>query len=632
MKIPSLQYLYQHASKACLRFPLTMLSALVAVSCSIYLIELNDAIVNKLPFINLILTSSIGIPLYFCVRIFSEKLHLSLKPMLALQVLATTLLVLVYYSLPHAESTHNTSLPYIKYGIYNAICHLLVSFIPYLFNRELNGFWNYNKLLFIRFLTSILYSGFIYVGLILALSALHLLFDIKIHSELYGDLWVLCALLFNTWFFIAGIPENFDALDTNYEYPKGLKIFAQYILLPLLALYLIILYAYGSKIIFLWDWPKGIVSYLIICVSVLGIFAFLLLYPYGNEKGNAWIKKAYKGYYLLLLPLLVLLFIAIYLRLMDYGITINRYVIIALGVWLSIVGVYTMIGKSNIKFIPTSLAIIMLFTSFGPWGMFSVSEKNQVARLEKILVEAQLLKQQKINRESIYTLDKWHNLISKNSFSNESVLNDSLHNEVKSILEYLDHHHGFASIQPWFSQDVHGLITELEKYPENKYRYNEAEIYMNALGLNYEDKDVDEKTFGFTIHEDAENAKYVKSFDYMISFNHYLYHGRTQEEASLIKTFKIDSIKYELELQNDSTITLVNNQKTIASINIHNFIESLINKYGDTKNYKVPVHELEYKNNNSTFKIVFTSIQLEHKNNKNNITEISGDLLLKIEK
>ena len=47
---------------------------------------------------------------------------------------------------------------------------------------------------------------------------------------------------------------------------------------------------------------------------------------------------------------------------------------------------------------------------------------------------------------------------------------------------------------------MHGLKTELEKYPENKYRYSKAEIYMNVLGLNYEDKDVDEKTFGFTIH------------------------------------------------------------------------------------------------------------------------------------
>ena len=43
-------------------------------------------------------------------------------------------------------------------------------------------------------------------------------------------------------------PKSLTNLDNNYEYPAGLKIFSQYILLPLLMLYLLILYGYGIKI------------------------------------------------------------------------------------------------------------------------------------------------------------------------------------------------------------------------------------------------------------------------------------------------------------------------------------------------------------------------------------------------
>ncbi|MFN4932199.1 MAG: DUF4153 domain-containing protein, partial [Bacteroidota bacterium] len=314
MKLPSINYLIQNAKDSFKRFPLTIISSLIAVIFGIYLIENGKDITNIFPYINIMLCMSIGIPLYFCVTIISNKKGFDKKSNLIINLFATLILVIIYFTLPNSESTHNTSLPYIKYTLYNITCHLLVSFIPFAFSKQLNAFWHYNKILFIRIWTSILYSGFIYVGLIIALTSLHLLFDIKIHEQLYFEIWVVTMCFFNTWFFVGGIPTDFDQLDNIYEYPKGLKTFSQYVLLPLLGLYLIILYTYGTKILILWDWPRGIVSYLIICVSVLGILAFLLLHPYGNQKENLWIKKASKGYYFMLFPLLIILFIAIFMR------------------------------------------------------------------------------------------------------------------------------------------------------------------------------------------------------------------------------------------------------------------------------------------------------------------------------
>ena len=351
MKLPSIQYLQEKAVTALKRFPLSIVSATIGVVCAIYLIEHEHYQGNLFPIINLMLCAALGIPLFFCVTVFSEKLNFSFKIKTLLSLIATLILVGIYFSLPNSDESFNTTLPYIRYAIYNITIHLLVAFAPFILKKEINGFWQYNKVLFIRFLTSVLYSGFLYVGIVLALVSLNLLFDVKIRDQFYFEFWVIIAGLFNTWFFTAGMPKSLTNLDNNYEYPAGLKIFSQYILLPLLMLYLLILYGYGIKIFAVWDWPKGIVSYLIVCVAILGILNFLLIYPYSKQKENKWIASFSRAYYFILLPLIIMLFIAINMRIGDYGITINRYIILLLGCWLTLVAIYFAIGKTNIKFI-----------------------------------------------------------------------------------------------------------------------------------------------------------------------------------------------------------------------------------------------------------------------------------------
>lgn len=483
MKLPSLSYLYTNAKYSLKRFPLTIISSIIAVAIGIYLVEIEPGATAIFPFIHALLAFALGIPVFFILGVLSENdKHPSISKRWILNGLGAAFLLLIYFGFPGNEITNNTYVPYIRYAIFNLIAHLVVSYIPYLKSRKLNGFWNYNKILFLRFLEAILYSTFLYLGLILALTSLDLLFNIDLHNELYFELFILIFGVFNTWFFVAGIPENLYNLEGITTYPKGLKIFTQYVLLPLLVLYLIILYVYGAKILIEQNCPKGIVSYLISGVATLGIFTLLLIYPYGKSKENVWIQKFTLIYYFLLIPLIVLLFYAIFIRLADYGITINRYIIVLLGIWLSIVSIYFILRKENIKFIPISLAIILALMSFGPWGMFSISEKSQVKRLEKILTQAQLLKNSKIESEVEWSLDS--NLLFKSEDKNRSntVLNDSLNNEVYSILNYLEHNHGMKAIQPWFNQNLDSLY----KVSIDSNRYlSEAKIYMATIGLEY---------------------------------------------------------------------------------------------------------------------------------------------------
>lgn len=628
MKLPSINYLLISAKNSLIRFPLTILCSLIAVILAIYLTEYGKYDSEMLPYINVMLCASIGIPLFFCTTIISNKNRFTSKTIAYINILALCILIGVYFTLPSSKSTHNTSLPYIKYAIYNITCHLLVSFIPFAYNKQLNGFWHYNKVLFIRILASILYTGFIYIGLAIALTSLKLLFDIDIHTELYFEIWIVLIGVFNTWFFVSGIPKDFDSLEQIYEYPKGLKTFSQFVLIPLLGLYLLILYTYGTKILLLWDWPKGIVSYLIICVSILGILTFLLLHPYGNQDGNGWIKKSSKGYYLMLFPLLVILFIAIFMRVGDYGITINRYVILFLGVWLSVVCLYTALGKVNIKFIPTSLACLLIIVSFGPWGLYSYSEKSQVNRLKNILQKAGILENNKVKNEIYWLKDSLPNLCSNIPLKNESKLNDSLVSEVKSILEYLDGHHGFSSIKEWYQQDLDSIINLQNPEKENYYNYSEAELYMKTLGLKYENfyEENIEPPLVFN-SANTGGVKKVTGYDYFITFEKY-----TSEENKTIFSFNADSIEYKLDYVNKPKVKLLLKTKGETIIfEIEYLANKLKREFGSDSDSLIPISkmQLNYSNANFDYKIEFHSIELDKQKTNLKLTNISGDIFIK---
>ncbi len=629
MKIIALNYLVTNAISSLKRFPLVLISSIIAVCFSIYFIENSGNIDNNLFYINAILSASLGIPLFFSIGIIASKFNLNLKWNIALNCLGVLILALLYYSFPLDSTYQNISQPYIRYAIFNICIHLFVSFVPYFNNKQHNGFWNYNKVLFLRFLLSFLYSIFLYLGIVLAIVSLNLLFNIDIHEKLYFELFIGIFGIFNTWFFISGIPTDLEKLEDLKEYPKGLKIFSQFVLLPLLILYLIILYAYASKIIFQWNWPKGLVSYLIIIVAVLGILNLLLIFPYGKLEGNNWIRKFSRAYYFILSPLVIMLFLAILMRTGDYGLTINRYLIITLGVWLSMVCIYFMIGKSNIKFIPISLCIITIAISFGPWSVFKVSERSQVNRLRNLLIENKIIVNDKIVNEPQWKFDKKYILSGNNLDLNENKTSDSLHNEIKSIIDYLDDHHGFQSIENWYSQPIDSIVSIALNKKNELNNFSEPEIYMNSLGLKYEFKYKNNNNDYTNINFVSANSHvdYIEGYERMISFNI----ATRYEKSNLL--FLIDEKEYELkfEMDHNSPILFIQQNK-IDRIEVKPLFNSLLKSYDrSNSSWDVAKDSMQVSGNINEFKylIQFDNIGFYGKKGKEQLIDLNGKMFLK---
>jgi hypothetical protein len=403
--------------------------------------------------------------------------------------------------------------------------HLFVAIAPWLGRGEINGFWHFNKSMFLRLLTAYLFTIVLYGGLAIALMAVENLFELYVPGERYGQLWVLLTGMFMTWFFLAGVPDDLDALDAMDEYPKGLKIFSQYVLFPLVAVYLLILVAYSGKILVEWSWPYGWVSRLILGFSGAGIFSLLLLHPIRNHSENRWILMASRWFYIALAPLLVMYFLAVLRRLSDYGLTEARYLGIVIGIWLAVMTLYFLISREkNIKIVPLSLCILAFLISVGPWGAFAVSENSQVSRLQSLMEKNALLADGKAHAA-------------------EAPVPAEDVREISAALQYLHEMHGYGEIQSWFAETLRQ--DSLDMHSE----WKDPSDVAGMIGIDYVSGRFTQPGGILTFTASLDDAMIVTGYDGM-------FHDRSFAFESTDRTVTSGEASYSLNSSLD-TLTFI---------------------------------------------------------------------------
>jgi len=419
MKLPSLEALARDARATLLRFPFVLIIAAIGTVDAIS--EPDDP--------RIILTCLLGIPLLFSIAVLGERRGWSRLAQSLGSAVGIALLVGYYLTLPSGRLSEPVVIHFLVLALG---LHFLVAFAPFVVSNQLIGFWQYNRRLFLRMLAGLLYTGVLYLGLALALFAVDKLLGIVIRDNVYGDLALILFGMFNTWFFLGGVPRDFAALEDDASYPGGLKIFTQYVLLPLVVVYLVILYLYSARILLEWNWPEGWVSTLILSFAVVGILSSLLLYPVRNREGNTWIARFYAWFYYALLPLTVLLVLAIMRRISEYGVTEERYYVLTLAFWLAGIAVYMLITRGrDIRMIPVSLAVLSFLSAFGPWGALQVSVDSQIGQLREIL-----------EAEGAVVGDRFTG-VQPSDTSNSS-------QRIRSVVHYLDEHRELSSVAGWF--------------------------------------------------------------------------------------------------------------------------------------------------------------------------------------
>ncbi|MEB0263771.1 DUF4153 domain-containing protein, partial [Mucilaginibacter sp. 10I4] len=554
--------------------------------------------------LRIIMIANLGLLLSLCTTLYTESKEITGAKKSGLRIAAFAFSILLIFMINPGE--HQAD--YIRFFLFSLSFHLMVAFAAFTSRDHIQGFWQFNKTLFLRFLTSVLYSVVLFLGLAAAISSMNFLFNFKFEWDTFAILWSCIVGMFSTIFFLAGVPADTKALDTDFSYPKGLKVFTQYVLIPLATVYVAILLAYEIKILVQWQLPKGLVSNLILGYAVFGVLSLLLVYPIREQAENKWLKTYARSFYFLLIPLLGLLFTAAGTRLFRYGITEMRYFLILLAFWLLFITIYFLVSKKqNIKLIPISLSILTLLSIYGPQSAFQVSMYSQ----RRVLVE--VFKKNNAFRDDKFTaIDSTK--ISKRDGS-----------KAVATLDYLISKHDLTSLQPYFNQDLSKVADSLSKNIRTLNNGSRSDVYLSdyelrerkltwakkRLGLNAFDgywndgeEPVITKYESIIYRTESDDTYTINGYDYMIDM-------AAVNSADTANT-KLDGMAIEkTSLGYDKFTLKINNQ--IFTFNVKPSIDSLNNKKlnkgyppilkGEPNNYLIPANKLFFTQENNMFKV-----------------------------
>ena len=249
MKLPSIEVLVTAARLTLQRFPAVMFAAILAGVAGVISVDSP----NQEFWFKLMGTASLAIPFFLAVDLFAERKALGMGPRLGGWLVGTALLA------GYMVAWYNWSDPlaYARWMQSAVAFHLMVAIAPFIGVNELQGFWRFNWTLLLRAVAATLYAHVLYAGVAIALLALDNLFGLDVAGDTYARLWLAIIFVFATWFFLNGVPQKFAELNERSDYPTGLKVFAQYMLLPIVVAYLVILTLYLAKVVITQVWPSG---------------------------------------------------------------------------------------------------------------------------------------------------------------------------------------------------------------------------------------------------------------------------------------------------------------------------------------------------------------------------------------
>jgi hypothetical protein len=445
LKLPSINFLSSAFLKALQRFPLSIIAAIVGTIVLIGTVEDSFLEENEHELlIRIFAGAMLALPLCTGVTAWAESRKVSLPLQLFVQVIAVGISVFFYFYLDlHTINFEYVRLP--RYIIALTIAHLWVSFSPYIKNESVEDFWEYNKQLFGNFITGAAYTLILFAGIAVAHLAVNELFNLELSSRNYARLFLVLAGIFNTSYFLFHFPKDYQFDRSESAYNASFFNLCKYILVPIVGLYFLILYAYSTKIGITWSLPHGWVSSLVIGFAAAGIFTWLISFLLPDQIEEKSIINHYrKWFWLVLFPMIGLLFVAIGKRIMDYGVTEERFFVAHIGAWLLLCCIFFVIVKSNdLKFIPMSLAAFMLVGIVGPFSAFESSKRSQIKILEQILTKDGMLEGGKA-KDGKCTEPK----------------------KAISALRFLESRNALESIQPWFAikfDSMSSLFTDSDK-------------------------------------------------------------------------------------------------------------------------------------------------------------------------
>lgn len=390
MKLEILKSKLQTLVKTIKIYPMVLLAILIATIFSImeiWKIEFN--VLNGTLIVDLIISS-----LYFAMSYMIVKLIITDKNIeitngqkaVVYAIVSVIVGLLCYFLIIKVDKSLYLKNQITQMGLFFAL--FIGMFVAGHFNTEID-YADYAVKIILAIIESLIYCVTIFVGIVAILYTTKELFKLNFNlSNLIVTCAVVIFFLLNATIILSKFPLKYCEENLKIKWLTPFKFLFTRIIAPLFLIYGSILLLYIIKVVVLKAIPNNIITNLILWYGLLSVVVLFV----SKTVEDKFIKIYDKVQPLILLILSGMMFYSIGIRISYYGITEGRYMVVIGGVFIVISMIYYLFfNKKTYITIPTTLLILTLISSVGPVSAYNISKIDQKNRLEKILIEENLL-------------------------------------------------------------------------------------------------------------------------------------------------------------------------------------------------------------------------------------------------
>ena len=421
------------------------------------------------------------------------------------------------------------------------------------------------------FLGSLRLGVLFVIALIIIANTFNFLFGINLQTFFtllgFNVVWGTAIYIFFTTLMV-----NPHTITPNIK-PSS-KSYLTWLLYGFTAIIFATLNLFVLKIVITQTLPKGQVAWMVMGFSFFAFLSYLSLLPQ-KEK----IKKYNTIIWGTLFVQSLVLLGSIAVRLFEYGVTENRYMLVAYGLWLFAISLYFLWNRVNAKifWLFASLSLVVLLSQVGPINGYSISRYSQQHRFMTIL----------------------------ESYKKEEVLKkDSTYHDLYSIFRYLKRTHGEESV--------------LEMFPNTKIKnVNSLDVFLKSLGMKFDKEALPKQYTPKHYRKMREEVLHISNYDYLL--------------LDISKPYGSEENKHNID--QNITLHLMQNRENISikildeelQFNIKNFAIKLLllnQRYLPTEEMNMVQKEEKYE-----IKLIFSEIKVNP--NSKNVEDWKANIYVK---
>lgn len=576
--IQNIQNKFQGFIQACKRYPLSVVFLVAIAGLNAYMIqqEADD-------YTRYLYSFFIGIFLSATAQHVYERFFEKTMQRILLMVGAIILTVLYFYTI--GSSTDYDPETTIKTGIIFFALTFAFMWIP-----TINSKVTFNKSFlatFKSFFTTVLFSVVLYAGIgviLLAVDQLLFSLDYKVNLHCLN----LVASLFAPIFFLSGTPlylskqdestqsleeqaDKQEQIEQELMVPKVLELLLSYIVIPLTAIFTIILLVYLLQNITGEFWTNNLLEPMLVSYAITVIIVYFLVSTI-NTKSAIFFRKIFPK---VLVPIVLFQTVSSVLRIQETGLTLGRYYVILFGVFAFIAGIiFSVLPVRKNGWVAVVLIVFSLISILPPVDAFTVSRVSQTNLLKETLVKNNMLEGNKI--------------IPNASIPDEDKI------KISQTIDYLASMNYSKEIE-WLAPYNQRLNYQFEEVVGFEPVYDESSFSPN-------------QSYYATIDWKGSPLLSIEDYDKMIVFSQY-----DSPTLSAID-FEVENSTYDIISKNEDNTTnlsLINEQNdTLITIDLQETIDQVAAS-AQTKNV-ITLEEatVTTENEEAKMNIVFTSIDI----------------------